>query len=364
MNETEKIKVLYIDDELNNLNSFKASYRYDYKIYTAINAEDALEILKSEPDLEIILSDQRMPGTTGVEFFESIRYDFPKPVRMLLTGYTDIEDVVDAINKGHIFRYIRKPWMDGDIQSAIEEAHKYYMASSKLVERNQSLQKAYHELEQFAYRVTHDLKGPIINSMAALDVLKNEESAEARSEIVGLIMKSLSKLNDFVDNMFSYYRIRLGETAIQKIDFEQLLQAQIDIFGVTLKMHHIRFEKVINQKMPFMSDDIKCSIIIANLLSNAFKYQRKDNPDKWVKLSVDVYNGEAVIKVSDNGIGIDEQHQKNIFDLFYRATTSEPGSGIGLYNVYDAVLKLNGKINVESELGKGTTFILSLPSIM
>lgn len=360
----EKIKVLYIDDEVNNLNSFKASYRFDYQIFTAINAADALKVLQSEPDLEIILSDQRMPGTTGVEFFESIRFDYPKPVRMLLTGYTDIEDVVDAINKGHIFRFIRKPWIEGELLSAIEEAHKYYLASSKLMERNQSLQKAYHELEQFAYRVTHDLKGPIINSIAALDILKTEDSVEARLEIIDLMMKSLSKLNDFVENMFSYYRIRLGETSIQKIDFEKLVLAQMDIFGVTLKMHQIRFEQEIRQSMPFMSDDIKCSIILSNLLSNAFKYQKKENPDKWVKLQIDVINGEAIIRISDNGIGIDEQHQKNIFDLFYRATTNEPGAGIGLYNVYDAVLKLNGKISVESEINKGTTFTLTLPSMM
>lgn len=364
MNNPDKIKILYVDDEPNNLNSFKASYRFDYNIFTAASVDEAILLMEKEPDFVVVISDQRMPGKTGSEFFESIRFKYPKPVRILLTGYADIEDVVSAINKGHIFRYIRKPWVDADLLSAIEEAKKYYMAHSMLMERNESLQKAYSELDRFAYRVTHDLRGPIINTLAALDMVKVEKDETARNEVVDLITKSMLKLDAFVEQMFAYYKIRHGEIDIQPIDFEKLVKTQLDIFGVTIKLHKIRFEYTIEQDVQFMSDEVKCTIILSNLLSNALKYQKAGNPDKWVNLNIRVEDGQAMISVSDNGIGIAEQFQQSIFDLFYRATTSEPGAGIGLYNVHDALLKLNGKIEVKSELNVGTTFNLTIPGKM
>ncbi len=364
METSEKIKILYVDDEINNLNSFKASYRLHYQILLADSVDKAIEIVENEPDIVTILSDQRMPGKSGVEFFETIRYKYPKPVRILITGYTDIEDVVSAINKGHIFRYIRKPWVESDILSAIEESHKYYLAHSLLQERNESLQIAYSELDKFAYRVTHDLKGPIINTLSALEMVKNEPDKASRDIIIDLITKSMVKLDMFVDNIFAYYKIRHGETNIQEINFETLVNNQIDIFGVITLMHKINFKHTIEQNMPFHSDSIKLTIILSNLLSNAFKYQKQDNPDKQVNLEIKVKNGEAVITISDNGIGIEYDYQKNIFDLFYRATTNEPGSGIGLYNVKDAILKLNGTVSVQSEINKGSTFTITIPSKM
>src|SRR5688572_16273390 len=107
---------------MNNLISFKASFRFEYNILTANTTAEASDFLQKNPDISVILCDQRMPDKTGVEFFEEIRKDFPNPVRILITGYTDIEDVINAINRGHIFRYIRKPWTDVDIHSAVDEA--------------------------------------------------------------------------------------------------------------------------------------------------------------------------------------------------------------------------------------------------
>ena len=106
MEQKEKIKVLYIDDEPNNLVSFKASFRFDYQVFVANNTNEAHKILDENPDIAVVLSDQRMPDKTGVEFFEGIIPKHLKPIRILITGYTDIESVINAINRGHIFRYI------------------------------------------------------------------------------------------------------------------------------------------------------------------------------------------------------------------------------------------------------------------
>ena len=101
--------------------------------------------------------------------------------------------------------------------------------------------------------------------------------------------------------------------------------------------------------------------MLNNLLSNAFKYQRRDEQKRFVKLSIEVSDKVAILKVEDNGIGIHESHIDNIFNIFYRATSEQSGSGFGLFNVKDALSKLGGQIQVSSKLNEGTSFIVTLP---
>jgi len=98
---TQLINVLYVDDEQNNLLSFKAAFRREFNVHTAISGHEALEIVKNE-DIDIIITDQRMPNMTGVEFLQNVIPIAPNPIRILLTGYSDINAVVDAINKGEV----------------------------------------------------------------------------------------------------------------------------------------------------------------------------------------------------------------------------------------------------------------------
>ncbi len=357
-----KIKVLYIDDEINNLNSFKASYRFDYTILIANNTEEALALLQQHPDITVILCDQRMPDKTGVEFFESIHTLYPNPIRILITGYTDIESVISAINRGHIFRYIRKPWNDADIKSAIDEAHRFYMTTSMLSVKNMELQKAYDELDKFAYSVTHDLRGPILSIQGAIDLASQIDDITEIRSILELVDKTSSKLNGLIENIHDYYRLKRGQLQITNIEFEALLSEISDLHEIHEKMHNVRFTSVIEQNEPFRSDAMSIKIILNNLLSNAFKYQRKDNPDKFVSLEIYVNQGMATIFVRDNGIGIQKNYISNIFDMFYRATSEEFGSGFGLYNVKDALNKLNGSIEVDTTAGEGTSFKVTIGS--
>ncbi len=120
-----KINILYVDDEQNNLVSFKATFRIKYNIHTAISGEDAIKILRANP-IDIIITDQRMPNMTGVEFLESILDEYPDPMRILLTGYADLNAVIDAVNKGKIFHYLTKPWNEEELDLTIKRAFEVY----------------------------------------------------------------------------------------------------------------------------------------------------------------------------------------------------------------------------------------------
>jgi response regulator RpfG family c-di-GMP phosphodiesterase len=125
METADKINILYVDDEVNNINSFKATFRKDYNVFTALSGIIGLEILQNQV-IHIIITDQRMPEMTGVEFLVEVLKEFPEPVRILLTGYTDINAVIDAVNKGHIYHYLNKPWDEQQMRIIIKNAHEIF----------------------------------------------------------------------------------------------------------------------------------------------------------------------------------------------------------------------------------------------
>ncbi|MGV3763116.1 response regulator [Parapedobacter sp.] len=141
-----KISVLYVDDEENNLISFKATFRLKYKIYTALNGIDAMQIIEQHP-IDIIITDQRMPQMTGVEFLEEVIKVYPDPMRILLTGYADMSAVVDAVNKGKIFHYLSKPWSEEELDETIQRAYAIFSERKKIKESFSQLEITNEQLE-------------------------------------------------------------------------------------------------------------------------------------------------------------------------------------------------------------------------
>ena len=140
-----EISVLYLDDELDNLASFKANFRREFNVFTASNVEAAMEIIKNN-EIHVAVSDHNMPGTTGVDFFQTLTMTNPNIVRILITGYSNIEIVIDAINRGQVYRYFSKPMNPAEIKSTIYAAAEQMTGSSlelkykKLLEANEQLE--------------------------------------------------------------------------------------------------------------------------------------------------------------------------------------------------------------------------------
>ena len=114
------VKVLFVDDDPANLVVCEAACGDDFEVVTASSAEAALELMRTE-EVGVIVADQRMPGTTGVELLERVRVEYPDTVRVLITAYSDIQAAIAAINRGRIFRYINKPWDDGELQMTVRQ---------------------------------------------------------------------------------------------------------------------------------------------------------------------------------------------------------------------------------------------------
>ncbi|MEM6966702.1 MAG: histidine kinase [Bacteroidota bacterium] len=219
-----KTTILYIDDEIDNLTAFKAVFRRFYEIDIVTSGEEAVELLQQK-EYKIIISDQRMPNMTGVAFFEKIRDKHPHTIRMILTGYADMQSIIDSINKGKIFYYISKPWNKDEIQVIIERAAEMY----DLREKNRDLFRA--------------------NVKARFDILKNQINPHflfnSMNILSALIPKDAQKAVAFTNQFSKLYRSLLQLREQQLISLEE----ELEFVNAFLHLQKIRFDEALHLKM-------------------------------------------------------------------------------------------------------------------
>ncbi|MCK4345876.1 MAG: response regulator [Bacteroidales bacterium] len=143
----KKFSILYVDDEEHCLVSFAATFRKDYKIFTAKSGKEGIEMMHNDK-INLIITDQRMPEMTGIQFLEKIIPEYPDSIRMILTGFSDIEVIIEAINSGRVFRYITKPWDENELRMTIENARQLYALQVSNKELMTELKKKVEEQEQ------------------------------------------------------------------------------------------------------------------------------------------------------------------------------------------------------------------------
>ena len=206
---SDKIKILYLDDEENNLIAFKALFRREYDVFTTTSAREAVAYL-NENEVPVILSDQKMPDISGVEFFEMILPDFPRSVRILVTGYADIEAVVNAINKGEIYRYVSKPWDEHDLRICIKNAIEKYQTNSQ----SSTLLPAIWSLIDADSSLKTMLSKPSLASLAVISVFLYD--AEKRATLSQKDLQALLKIFDC--NMDTWNRNDIAQFAIKYLE--------------------------------------------------------------------------------------------------------------------------------------------------
>ncbi|WKN42224.1 PAS domain-containing sensor histidine kinase [Tunicatimonas pelagia] len=219
-------------------------------------------------------------------------------------------------------------------------------------------------LQHFLCGATHDLKAPTASLLGLLNIFQNEEDEEGKELYLRLMEKSLHRLNEFIYEIVDYSKNKDRRLRQESIDFEKLVNDVFDNLGYSAQA--VQIERVINvhQSGTFYSDPHNVNVILSNLISNAYKYSSTHRRSSEVRVSIFASEREATIQVADNGLGIAKEHLNKIFDMFYRASVQESGSGLGLYLVKEVIDKMKGSIHVDSTLGEGTTFTVRLPAVL
>lgn len=361
---SDRPKLLYLDDEENNLFAMKALFRREYDIFTTTSAQEAVQYL-NENEVPVILSDQKMPELSGVEFFELTVPDFPNAVRILVTGYADMEAVIDAINKGQVYRYVTKPWDENELRITISNALDKFNKEKELRLRTQQLEKANAELERFIYSASHDLRSPLVSIKGIIQVAQLEGPDEKTKVYMEMVGASVQKLDDFVQNIIHFYQNSKSDEIITEVHAEQLIDEVAQLLSRQSGAKEVNIIKEITSSGPFKSDAHRLKMVLSHLMSNAIKFRDINKQENTVSIHIVQNSEKAVIRVEDNGVGIHPKDIGSIFEMFYRNAdqpTAVVGSGIGLYIAREAVLKMGGKIDVTSELGQFTRFTLDIPN--
>jgi len=178
-------KVLYVDDEEINLSNFREALCDQFEIFTALSGEEALAVLEQEKDMALVVSDQRMPGMKGVDLLTRARELAPHAERIIITGYTDPQDIIGAINEGHVYRYILKPWTEEDLQVTITQAVERHHLKRHNRELLEELERKNRELEDLVSQRTAELAA--INETLTSKVEELERTRYELKTLQGLL---------------------------------------------------------------------------------------------------------------------------------------------------------------------------------
>lgn len=230
---------------------------------------------------------------------------------------------------------------------------------------NEELKKSNKELDSFVYSVSHDLRAPLSSMLGVIGICEMGDPGPFMEKNIALLKTSIKKLDGFIMDILDYSRNARLEVEKQEIHFDDLVTEitnNLKFMGAD-DQRKVDIRTSVRNGIAFYSDKSRLSIILNNLISNSIRYQNPEAAEPFVEVHIEVSETSANILIRDNGIGIDKENQGKVFNMFYRVSTKSLGSGLGLYIVKEAVEKLNGVIQLESETGKGTDFSIRLPNL-
>ena len=247
-----------------------------------------------------------------------------------------------------------------DVTPLRETQHRLKEKNQELTTTNEELHKVNKELDAFVYRVSHDLRAPLVSMLGLISISRLEENPEKRQRYLELMEKSIKRLDDFILDIMNYSRNTRTDIRSDEVSLASMIDHLVEDLRYS-QQGNIAITTEVPSDLKIRTDSQRLQPILNNLLSNSIRYMDPKKEEQLVRISARQHQQGVLITVEDNGIGIEEEHQQKIFKMFYRASRHSEGSGIGLYIVQETVDKLHGTIELESEAGRGTTFRIHLP---
>ena len=375
--------LLVVDDEPEMLRSVFDLFRLDYRVLTFERGPDALGALADDDEVDVILSDQRMPGMTGVELLREAKKIRPEVTRLLFTGYADIKAVIDAINEGNVFRYVAKPW-DPELMLAVvrQAVDQHDLIAEKLrllrdlKETNERLVEASRLKSAFLEVASHELNTPVAVVLGLAELWKMTQAADATAaerSWVDKIHASGKRLAGVVERMFKLIRSDAPIRAIERVevDLAEAVRKVVADLAPFLAARNQTVELGLDPGLGTAeADPAKLADVFVNLIGNAIKF----TPDgDTITLSGCPDGPDRVMfTVVDRGPGIRPEDRPHVFEPFFTGYDTmhhssgdyqygKRGIGLGLCLVKTFVELHGGKVECWSNPGEGTTFSFTIP---
>ena len=401
-------EILVVDDEQAMLNVLERILSDDYNVHTAISGTLGLELLEKNPGIEMILSDQRMPIMSGTEFLSRSMSINPNCVRIILTGYTDIRDLVDSIKSGRVFQYLTKPFEPDELRVMIKRGIDFFRKGKELQIAYEEIKHAYQHLREtqeqlvrsekmsmlgrLMSNIAHEIRNPISNINNAsklfgmdwpplkeflsilpklnngemtpdqlkrvMDELNIDSTVTDLDAAIGIISHSCELAMEIVEDLRGFSRLDDGKFVATDVNVQ--ISRALKLLKSKFK-HQVEFIKELGEVPPVNGLPGPIAQVLINIINNAGQAVLPEGK-VWIRSYA---NGKTVnVEIKDNGKGISPDHVDKIFEYGFTTKTESEGTGLGLAISYDIIKKHNGQIKVESELGKGTTFCLLFPMLI
>jgi signal transduction histidine kinase len=372
--------ILVVDDEPDVVRSVKDLLRLDYKVYTATSADEGMKILQ-ENTIDVIMTDQRMPDMTGVEFLKQARDPHPDATRLLFTGYADISAVIAAINQGNVYRYIAKPWDPDELQTIIREAcerHDLIVQRKQLIDdleqANKELRDANALKSAFIQVASHELRTPLSIAMGYSELAVRDKGVSGQlRDYLERVQRSLSRLSHLVTQITTMLEAGQFEQRLnfREMEMGDLIREAVEDVRPFVEMRNQELVADVPEMLARVSvDPDKLRDALNHLLLNAIKF----TPDGGtITVAARHDDSQTTIKVTDTGCGIHPEHLPRVGDAFFTGYDvtkhssgffehGRQGIGLGLSVVKSFVKMHGGTLHIASELKSGTTVTITLPA--
>ncbi len=377
--------LMVVDDEAEVLRSLRDLFRFEYRVLAFEKPSEALGELErlDAGDVDVIISDQRMPEMTGVQFLDRAQRRHPDATRLLMTGYADIKAVIDAINQGHIARYITKPWDADELMTVVRQAvdqHALIAEKNRLLaelkESNARLVEANRLKGKFIEVASHELNTPVtvVLGLAELWAMsQGPDASVAERAWVKRIHGAGRRLASTVERMLKLLKTdQLSPSvAFELVEVGPLLSQSVAALQPFLQARCQEIELVLADDLGSAEvDPLKVSDVVTNLVVNAIKF----TPDGGtIRVEAGGDGPDLIrVRVTDRGVGIAADDRSHLFEPFFTGNDTmhhssgdyqfcKRGMGLGLCLVKAFVEMHGGVVAVETEPGRGSSFAFTLP---
>lgn len=376
-----KPTVLIVDDEPKSLDLLQRTLRGSYEVLKAGDGPHGLQCLALQ-SVAAVIADQRMPGMNGVEFLSRTHRCFPLTQRILLTGFTEVEGLIEAINSGQVFGYLAKPWHPGDLLAMLRRAVDTYRLLcekerllehlqgknrelERLLEETGRLQEQKRQAEQWATlgrlagMVAHDLRNPLAAIRCHAGLLEEPSPpAPGLQACTRAITRQVERMNSYIDELLLFSRPKEPEGSRKPYPVGALLASLEEAFSGRCREKNLRFQTRVSYAGPVLVDPSRIYRALENLVQNAVDAAREGGQ---VLVAVQREKDRLIrIRVADDGPGVPPEIRDRVFEPFVSRNKAR-GTGLGLAIVKKIAEEHGGRIWVDSgELG-GACFHLLLP---
>ncbi|MBN8466856.1 response regulator [Corallococcus exiguus] len=373
MNASDLPAVLYVDDDALNLRVFDANFGQRFRIFRCSSPNEALALLEQRRlEIGVVLSDQRMPGMTGVELLERARTIAPDAKRMLVTAYADMQAVIDAVNRGQVTRYFVKPWDRAELLAALEDALKIARLELRIREVEGRMMKSERlaTLGQVTAGIAHELMGPVgyltqnVSSLQrdmerVVQYVSRHLATDPDAEVSSTIEDLPSLIKDLSEGASHLRGVALGLRAQARgEDMEATADvAEVVSFAVKLARAEVRDRARLSsngEPLRIVFGPVKLCQVLLNLIVNAAQAMEGTGRPGRIDVRWDARDEDVVLTVSDNGCGIPVALQEKVFQPMFTTKPVGIGTGLGLSICRELVMQFGGQLRLSSTPGEGT----------